>query len=1606
MFIKRTVLVVFFGLLLWTAPHIASAAVCQSNVATGDWNTAGSWTNCGGLVPQTADTVQILSGHTITLNTSPTVASVVIESGGALTEDGSGRTLSITNSWTNSGTFTAGSGSVVFLNNIGSVTLAGDTTFNNLTFSSGSSGNKTYVIGSAATTTTFTVNGTLGIASSRGVILNTGNTDTGVSNLDVLGDISLTNTGNGGGNALLTIKGTGNQTLTGTVVPGDSALPKVVINRDNEDGGAKLTLNNHVSIANDWTYLSGTVDATTNDSTLVIHGAAVVTSAGMTFDNVFVRSATMTLGSDIDIDGNIIINNNRTLTTSASNYNMTVAGDWTNSHIFTSGTGTVTFDGSGNSTVITGGTGTSQDFNNFTVNKSGSGVVQLSTNGLDVDGTLTVTAGTLDLNGQSLTTATTCNISGTLKLTGDESLSCTPTLNSGSTVVYSATSGTRDIKNWTYHHLTINGSGGTFTGAADETLGGNLTVTAGTLDISTGSRTFNVGADLVVNGGTLTSTNSVLDIAEDVTISSGTFTAPTATTTVAGNWNKSGGTFTHSSGTIHFDGSDQDIDGSTTFYNLVKTDTANDSTDLVLTFDNAGTQTIEGVLRLKGIDTDDRINLVSDSPGTHWSLVANGTFDIDWVEVTDSDASGGSAIQYANTEDGGNNLNWFVVNSAPTVSNLGPASLVDGSWTTDNTPTLTFTTADDDDDLVRYHIQIDDSSDFGSVVDESYSSFAAAGIGSYTPAALADAAYYWRVRVFDGTATSSYATANSGNVAFRVDTAAPELSAISAGTPGATSATITWTTDENSTSQVEYGLTDSYGTVTSLDTDLVTSHSVMLSGLTSATTYHYRVASVDAAGQVSSSTDQTFVTADGIAPSVALTAPTDGAVVRGDLSLAASASDNVGVAAVQFKQASGTLIGSEDNSEPYGIAWDTTAVADGDYSLVAVARDNAGNYATSTAVNVEIDNTAPTAGTITLISVSATAVTASSTASGDAESGLAASPYLYHNVTRGTYSGLISGTWTESGLTPNTSYTFQVGVFDRAGNVATSTTAATTTLASLPASLVLTIDSANQITASWSANGNPAGTEYYVENVTAGTNSGWITDTSWVSDGLATSTSYTFEIKARNSEEVETAAVADSAMTDDGEDDGEEDSEGGGSGGRRGGGSRRRVLANPVVDLSQLGGLLERAFGSLLGGTDIQDDQLVVAPNGQGNPIPPISASELPAETPPSFRGDWALLPEISADSLVLQGLPPGVSLLAQKFPSFGRTLLETGISKFSDLQRLEYSKLRLPGLTTAIRNRLPDSDLPAGGIPLSQLSADLKAQLPTDVVFVRSGALADAAGDQRGIIDFPIALGFTDDGNVRQQVSSLVGQPLRLVVRPEHAAKKITGYLVLNEEGPIAGKIETVPVGALVASPIFSQPRLSRVIAQEKEVEQRFVVSEFAYTDPDADGLYSADIVTPLVAGTYEVITVVDYVSVDLGSKELRLTAVIDPEGYIYDLVDGKELRIPEAVVSLYWLNPGTGQYELWPADNYSQVNPQTTDQRGSYSFLVPEGMYYLTAVAPGYHAYQGEPFTVQAGAGVHKNIKLEGRFGWRSLMDWRTIALGLLLLALAGSYYRRRRE
>ena len=125
-------------------------------------------------------------------------------------------------------------------------------------------------------------------------------------------------------------------------------------------------------------------------------------------------------------------------------------------------------------------------------------------------------------------------------------------------------------------------------------------------------------------------------------------------------------------------------------------------------------------------------------------------------------------------------------------------------------------------------------------------------------------------------------------------------------------------------------------------------------------TYYFVVTAQDVAGNVSGPSNEAvaLVPGDTTAPIVAMTAPADGVTVSGTIAVSATASDDVGVASVQFT-VDGSAVGSADTAAPFTIQWNSSTVPNGLHPISAVARDAAGNATEATAVSVNVSNTQP-----------------------------------------------------------------------------------------------------------------------------------------------------------------------------------------------------------------------------------------------------------------------------------------------------------------------------------------------------------------------------------------------------------------------------------------------------------------------------------------------------------------------------------------------------------------------------------------------------------------------------------------------------------------------
>ena len=181
---------------------------------------------------------------------------------------------------------------------------------------------------------------------------------------------------------------------------------------------------------------------------------------------------------------------------------------------------------------------------------------------------------------------------------------------------------------------------------------------------------------------------------------------------------------------------------------------------------------------------------------------------------------------------------------------------------------------------------------------------------------------------------------------------------------------------------------------------------------------------------------------------VAVTATDPGAILRGTVTLAATASSERGIATVRYQTApAGTSTWTDActaSSAPFSCDFDTTTVADGLRDARAVATDQAGYQTTSaTIASRRIDNTLPTVALADPGAYLTGSKTLSATAS-DAGTALAGLQIDYRPA-GGTWTTACSGTTSprscvlNSALLADGSYELRARATDGAGNVADAT---------------------------------------------------------------------------------------------------------------------------------------------------------------------------------------------------------------------------------------------------------------------------------------------------------------------------------------------------------------------------------------------------------------------------------------------------------------------------------------------------------------------------------------------------------------------------------------
>jgi large repetitive protein len=175
------------------------------------------------------------------------------------------------------------------------------------------------------------------------------------------------------------------------------------------------------------------------------------------------------------------------------------------------------------------------------------------------------------------------------------------------------------------------------------------------------------------------------------------------------------------------------------------------------------------------------------------------------------------------------------------------------------TPTsafITWTTSEPARGNVQYGLTTNYTS--STTMETAFTTSHSASINGLTP----NTTYHYNIFATDAAGN----TGSTGDLTFTtpMSTSTPActevtISNIGVLVTGTSTATISWTTNATSSSQVFYGTTSSYTASTTLDTTATTTHSVNLSNLTSGTQYHFSVSSGNESC-TSASADMTFMT--------------------------------------------------------------------------------------------------------------------------------------------------------------------------------------------------------------------------------------------------------------------------------------------------------------------------------------------------------------------------------------------------------------------------------------------------------------------------------------------------------------------------------------------------------------------------------------------------------------------------------------------------------------------------------------------------------------------------------------------------------------------------
>jgi hypothetical protein len=332
--------------------------------------------------------------------------------------------------------------------------------------------------------------------------------------------------------------------------------------------------------------------------------------------------------------------------------------------------------------------------------------------------------------------------------------------------------------------------------------------------------------------------------------------------------------------------------------------------------------------------------------------------------------------------------------------------------------------------------------------------------------------YYFVAQSTGADGATGYSTVMNFTTTGSQSTPPPVISNVAVSNITNTSATITWTTDQGTSSQVNYGLSTPYTLSSTLATTLMTSHSVTLTGLSPGATYDFDVVSANSLAVSSTSANSTFTTT-GTAPPPAITNVSASSVTSGTATIAWT-TDQASTSVVNYGTTTG--YGSTSSSGALvtthtvvliGLASNTTYDFDVSSANAANSSSASTNYTFSTASN---SAPPPVAGYVSFWNITSSGVTISWSTNEPATTAVAYGTTSALGKLSPVQTALVTSHGvTLTGLTAGTTYYFAAQSADSSGNTGYSTTYTFTTLPGPPTILNFAVSAAkgNTATINW-----------------------------------------------------------------------------------------------------------------------------------------------------------------------------------------------------------------------------------------------------------------------------------------------------------------------------------------------------------------------------------------------------------------------------------------------------------------------------------------------------------------------------------------------------------